>query len=122
MQPDDVYELSGAGDPRISPDGRRGGYVVTTTDREKGEYRSAVWVAPLDEDPAEEPRRFTSGEKRDGSPRWSPEGGGLAFVSTRGDDKARAQLYVTPAEGGEARKLTALKESVSEVVWSPDST
>ena len=31
-------------------------------------------------------------------------------------------LYVIPAEGGEARKLTDLKESVEEIVWSPDST
>ena len=27
-----------------------------------------------------------------------------------------------PAEGGEARKLTDLKESVESIVWSPDST
>jgi dipeptidyl aminopeptidase/acylaminoacyl peptidase len=121
MQPDDVYELTGVGDPRISPDGTRVAYVVTTTDREQGEYRSAVWVATLEEG-SEKPRRFTSGEKRDGSPRWSPDGRWLAFVSNRGDEKAQAQLYVMPADGGEARRLTDLKESVSEVTWSPDST
>jgi dipeptidyl aminopeptidase/acylaminoacyl peptidase len=120
MQPDDVYELTGVGDPRISPDGNRVAYVVTTADRDKGDYRSAVWVAPLDG--SEEPRRFTSGEKRDGSPRWSPDGRWLAFVSNRGDDKAQGQLYVIPAEGGEARRLTELKESVGDVAWSPDST
>jgi dipeptidyl aminopeptidase/acylaminoacyl peptidase len=120
MRPDDVYELTGAGDPRIAPDGLRVAYVVTSADREKGEYRSAVWIARLDG--SEEPRRFTFGEKRDGSPRWSPDARWLAFVSNRGDDKAQAQLYVIPAEGGEARRLTDLKESVSDVTWSPDST
>jgi len=120
MQPDDVYELTGVGDPRISPDGSRAAFVISTTDRESSEYRSAVWVAPLDG--SEEPRRFTAGEKRDGSPRWSPDGRWLAFVSNRGDDKAQAQIYVIPAEGGEARKLTDLKESAADVVWSPDST
>jgi len=120
MQPDDVYELTGVGDPRISPDGSRVAYVMTTADREKGEYSSAVWVAPLDG--SEEPRRFTFGEKLDGSPRWSPDGRWLAFVSNRGDDKAQGQLYVIPAGGGEARRLTELKESVSDVTWSPDST
>ena len=69
MQPDDVYELTGVGDPRISPDGSRVAYVVATTDRESSEYRSAIWVAPLDG--SGEPSRFTAGEKRDGSPRWS---------------------------------------------------
>src|SRR5258706_2579242 len=120
MQPDDVYELTGVGDPRISPDGSRVAYVVTTADREKGEYGSAVWVARLDG--SEEPRRFTFGEKRNGSPRWSPDGRFIAFVSNRGDEKAEGQLYVIPAEGGEARRLTELKESVGDLTWSPDST
>ncbi|MCW2977480.1 MAG: peptidase prolyl oligopeptidase active site domain protein, partial [Actinomycetia bacterium] len=120
MQPDDVYALTAVGDPRISPDGSRVAYVVSTIDRDSSEYRSAVWVAPLDA--SEEPRSFTAGEKRDGSPRWSPDGRWLAFVSNRGDDKAQAQIYVIPAEGGEARRLTDLKESAADVVWSPDST
>ena len=62
------------------------------------------------------------GEKRDGSPRWSPDGRWLAFVSNRGDEKAPGQIYVIPAAGGEARKLTDLKESAADVTWSPDST
>ena len=120
MQPEDVYELTGVGDARISPDGSRVAYVVSTTDRESSEYRSSIWVAPLDG--SEEPRRFTTGEKRDGSPRWSPDGRWLAFVSNRGDEKAPGQIYVIPAAGGEARKLTDLKESAADVTWSPDST
>jgi dipeptidyl aminopeptidase/acylaminoacyl peptidase len=120
MQPDDVYELTGVGDPHISPDGSRVAYVVTTTDRDSEEYRSAIWVTPLAG--SEEPSRFTFGEKRDGSPRWSPDGRWLAFVSNRGDEKAKGQIYVLPAQGGEARRLTELKESAADVVWSPDST
>ncbi len=120
MQPEDVYALTGVGDPRISPDGTRIAYVIQTIDRDKNEYRSAIWVAPRDG--SEAARRFTAGEKRDGSPRWSPDGRWLAFVSNRGDDKAQAQIYLIPAEGGEARKLTDLKESASEIAWSPDST
>src|SRR5260370_11119876 len=120
MQPDDVYGLTGAGDPRISPDGTRVAYVVSSIDRETNEYRGAIWVAGRDG--SEEPRRFTSGERRDGSPRWSPDGRLLAFTSNRGDEKTQAQIYVIPAEGGEARKLTDLKEGAGELAWSPDST
>src|SRR5689334_24022131 len=99
MQPNDVYELVNAGDPRISPDGTRVAYTVTEVDRETNEYRSAVFVAALDG--ATEPRRFTSGERRDTSPRWSPDGKWLAFASNRaGDEKAPSNLYVIPAEGG----------------------
>ena len=44
-------------------------------------------------------------------------------MSNRGkDEKTPANLYVIPAEGGEARKLTDLKESVESAEWSPDSS
>src|SRR5258708_7857350 len=120
MRPEDVYELTGVADPRISPDGAHVAYHVWSIDKDTNQYRGAIWVAPLDG--SEEPRQFTSGEKRDGSPRWSPDGRWLAFTSNRGDDKAPANLYVIPAEGGEARKLTDLKESVESAEWSPEST
>jgi len=120
MQPQDVYELVNAGDPRISPDGSRVAYTVTRLDEEANEYRSAIWVAPLDG--SAEPRPFTSGEKRDTLPRWSPDGNWLAFASNRGEDKTPANIYVIPAEGGEARKLTDQKENVESIVWSPDSS
>jgi len=120
MQPEDVYALTGVGDPRISPDGTRVAYVVTSIDREANEYRGAIWVARRDG--SDEPRRFTSGERRDGTPHWSPDGRWLAFTSNRGDEKTQPQIYVIPAEGGEARRLTDLKESAGELAWSPDST
>jgi dipeptidyl aminopeptidase/acylaminoacyl peptidase len=120
LLPEDVYALVNAGDPRISADGTRVAYTVTSVDQESNEYRGAIWVASFDG--SGEPGQFTSGERRDASPRWSADGKWLAFASNRGEDKTPMNLYVIPAEGGEARKLTDQKESVEEIVWSPDST
>ena len=120
MRPDDVYRLTGVADPRIAPDGTRVAYAVWWIDRESNEYRGRIWVAPMDG--SEEPRPFTSGERRDGMPRWSPDGRWLAFVSNRGGEKTPNNLYVIPAEGGEARQLTDRKEGVEKFSWSPDST
>ena len=121
MQPQDVYEIVNASDPRISPDGSRIAYVVTQIDAEASEYRSAIWVVAFDG--SGEPVKFTSGERRDMTPRWSPDGKWLAFASSRGEDpKTPSNLYVIAASGGEARKLTDQKESVESVAWSPDST
>jgi dipeptidyl aminopeptidase/acylaminoacyl peptidase len=119
MVPEDVYELTGAADPRLSPDGAAVAFVVWSIDREESEYRSAIWLVPVDG--SAPPRQLTAGEKRDSSPRWSPDGKRLAFTSSRGDEKA-AQLYVLPLEGGEPVKLTGLKEDASEPAWSPDGT
>jgi dipeptidyl aminopeptidase/acylaminoacyl peptidase len=118
MTPEDVYDLTGAVDPRLSPDGSTVAYSVWSIDRESNEYRSSIWLASTDG--SSPPRRFTTGPKRDGSPRWSPDGSRLAFVSNRETEKM--QLFVIPLEGGEATRLTDLKEDVDDSAWSPDGT
>jgi dipeptidyl aminopeptidase/acylaminoacyl peptidase len=118
MIPEDVYEMTGVNDPRLSPDGRTVAYAVWTVDKDKNEYLGAIWLAAVDG--STPPRQFTSGTRRDGNPRWSPDGSQLAFTSNRDQDEA--QLYVMPSDGGEARKLSDLKGGVSVPAWSPDGT
>ena len=115
VRPDDVYLIRTVFDPQLSPDGKQVAYVVATADRESDENRISVYVAAADgRTPA---RRFTHGNK-DHSPRWSPDGRFLAFISDRGE---KNQLFVAPLDGGEPKQVTKAKHGISQPAWSPDS-
>ena len=74
---DDLFAIQLVSDPRLSPDGQRVAYVVTRLDRDADDYRSAIWLAPLE---GGEPIQLTSGVARDSTPRWSPDGKYLLFL------------------------------------------
>src|SRR5439155_9194718 len=118
MTAEDVFELKGVADPRLSPDGRTAAFAVWSVDGDANEYRGSIWLAPVDG--SEPARRFTSGTKRDATPRWSPDGTRLAFTSKRDGD--HMDLYVIPVSGGEPVRLTASKEDVVEPACSPDGS
>ncbi|HEX6800403.1 MAG TPA: S9 family peptidase [Ktedonobacterales bacterium] len=141
LTPEDLYAIAQVTDPRISPDGTRIAYVRTDIDRDTYEYQTTLWIVPTDGDvgasdgrppsSSGEPRQFTAGPK-DSAPRWSPDGSQLAFLRVpagtskpksldardRGDGKP--QLYLIAADGGEARRLTHLREGAGPAEWSPD--
>lgn len=116
MKPKDVYELTGVATPHLSPDGTRVAYAVWSVDGDTNEYGGRIFIAPVDR--SSEPVAFTFGPKRDSTPLWSPDGDRLAFLSNRGSD--HLQLYVIQVAGGEALKLTDLKEDVGDFAWAPD--
>jgi Tol biopolymer transport system component len=66
-----------------------------------------------------EARQYTSGQTPDTSPRWSPDGTKIAFLSDRGAGK---QIYVVPTTGGEAYQVTKLRWGAGAPVWSPDGS
>ena len=118
MVPQDLTRIRFASDPQIAPDGRTVAVVVTTLSEEKDEYLSNIWIVSA---AGGEPRRFTTGPRRDTAPRWSPDGSRLAFISEREPGK-KGQLHVMPAAGGESVRLTDLRHGVSAPEWSPDGT
>lgn len=102
-------------DPQISPDGRQLAFVVSELDRDCNRYRSAIWMADLEGDGG--PYRFTTGGGLDTSPRWSPDGSNLAFISDR---SGRNQLHVIGFDGGESEQITSGDDPVSDICWAAD--
>jgi len=114
LSPEDFLQLRGIQDPQFSPDGTRVAFAVT--DPLTGQHRTRhVWVYDLKSKAA---RQFTYSEKSETSPRWSPDGKQLAFLSGRGGDQQ--QIFVMRVDGCEALALTKSKESVGAFEWAPD--
>src|SRR4029450_13020621 len=118
MTPQDITRIRFISAPQLSPDGRRVAFVVTLLSEDQDEYLSNIWLVDT---AGGEPRRFTTGLKRDTAPRWAPDGSRVALVSERVPQQ-KAQLYVMPADGGEPTRLTDLRHGVAHPVWAPDST
>ena len=114
----DYHDIAQAEEPRISPDGEEVAFVRKVPESDD-EYEATIHVVPLGGD---DPRQFTVSEGVDSQPRWSPSGDLLAFVSTRGADDDRPQLWVMPTGGGEARQVTDVVGGVAEITWSPDGS
>ncbi|MBI3241915.1 MAG: S9 family peptidase [Chloroflexi bacterium] len=115
---EDLYTLQLVEDPQISPSGSHVAFVKVTTDKLQNKYKRNIWLADLT-GKAPRVRQFTSGDKLDHSPRWSPDGQTLAFVSAR-NDAPRAQIYLIGLSGGEARPITSMPNGAANPVWSPD--
>ena len=114
----DLLRVSTVNGPRISPDSARVAYTVSETRMEKDkEWKGVthVWVAPTvgrNGLPNGQPRQFTRGDKNANAPEWSPDGKLLAFLTDREKDGER-QVWMMPADGGEAWAVTTHKGGVS---------
>jgi dipeptidyl aminopeptidase/acylaminoacyl peptidase len=113
LTPEASLNLRSISDLQFSPDGSRLAFVVS--EPPKGERRARhIW---LYDKPSGAIRQFTYSAKTETTPRWSPDGEQLAFLSNRDEEQ---QLYVLRADGGEAAALTKGKRAVQSFAWSPD--
>ncbi len=118
LPPDMVRHLKSVADPALAPDGSQVVFTYGWVDEETLESRSRLRLLRLDNGKDEAAIDFTQAT-RDGSPRFSPDGRTVAFL--RPDDAGLRQIWLIPADGGEARQLTKSPGGVIDLVWAPDS-
>ena len=111
---DDLLKIRRVSDPQVSPDGRWIAYTIADTDKAANKRITQIYLISVE---GGEARQLTNEKQSSTSPRWSPDGKRLAFVSARDGE---SQIWVMDVEGGEAKKLTNISTGADGPVWSPD--
>ncbi|MCL2497309.1 MAG: S9 family peptidase, partial [Symbiobacteriaceae bacterium] len=112
---DDLTALRGVGGATFSPDGTKLAYVVSQMMEGDNGYRSSLWL--WEEGGSKQLSNGLLPTTRDTSPRWAPDGKGIAFLSNRGGS---SQVWLLQLAGGEAKPLTSAPRGITSFHWAPD--
>ena len=111
----DIFGLQWASDPQIRPDGRTVAYVRNSNEVMTDQARRSIWIVDIAMG-TQSP--LVSGTGSHFSPRWSPDGSRLAYVST--GEEGRAQLFVRWLATGASSRIADLSSSPDDLAWSDD--
>jgi dipeptidyl aminopeptidase/acylaminoacyl peptidase len=114
FKPMDVFDLQWATDPQVSPDGRSIAYVRMGYDIKTDRPHGAIWLVGVD---GKNERPLTAATSS-GSPRWSPDGTRVAYISRAADGSAQLFMYWTAS--GVSAPISNFTESPSGLAWSAD--
>lgn len=115
---EDINSVHALSDPRVSPEGEWVAYQVRTADMAKDKRVTHIWMASWD---GTRQVQLTYSPQSEHTPRWSPDGRYLAFLTARGGDEDPEQVWLLDRLGGEAKPLTGFNGAVVDYAWSPDS-
>src|SRR5258706_15559197 len=111
---DDLLKVRRVSDPQLSPKGDLVAFSITDVDKTANKSTTQIYVIPAG---GGEMRQLTNDEHSSASPRWSPDGENLAFISARdGHD----QIWTIDVSSGALKKISALSSGAGDPIWSPD--
>ena len=111
---DDLLKVRRVGDPQVSPKGDLVAFTITDVDKVANKSSTQIYLVPVG---GGEVRQLTNDEHSSASPRWSPDGEKLAFISARdGED----QIWTIDVLSGALKKVTTISTGAGDPIWSPD--
>ena len=114
---DDLARLTTLREIALSPDGRTAAVTLERVDEARNVLRRRI--VALDVARPRRRRTIATGRGKLGSPRWSPDGSRLAYVSHRG---GTPQVWVHELDGGASMRVSDHPVGAAAPAWSPDGT
>ncbi len=114
LNTDTIWETRSVAEPQIAKDGKTVIYVLGFNDKMSDQKLSNLWMVSND---GRDNRPLTTGAFRDSSPRISPDGSRIAYLSNR---SGKVQIHVRWLDGSQEAQITDLQQAPSNIEWSPD--
>lgn len=107
----DLLGVKRVSDPQVGGDSDRGGiaFTVGTVDKPANKVVNQIWVRPW----RGQTRQITNGSSSSSSPRWSPVGSRIAFVTG-------GQIWTMKPDGSDKTQITKISTGAGQPVWSRD--
>ncbi len=115
VKAEDFLKLKFVNEVEFSPDCSHFIYTVKRVDKKKNKYYTNFFLASID---GSHISQFTYGDWNDSSPKWSPDGRWIAFLSDR---EGKLNVHVIPTKGGESKRITNVEGIIINLKWIPDS-
>jgi dipeptidyl aminopeptidase/acylaminoacyl peptidase len=107
---EELMKVRRVADPQVSPDGKTVAFTIGDVNFDGNRAINQIYVVSI---AGGEPKPLTSGDRSSSSPRWSPDGKKIAYLTG-------SQVWVMDHDGDDKKQVTSISTGAGGPVWSPD--